>query len=94
VRHHSSKDLLVHSRKLEGTLPLRVKCIDGFLHVMVLREVPTRQCLPSYVCHCHSTSCIRGWTRMLANHLLPDEDLHSVSELHAPRFGDTLDPVL
>jgi hypothetical protein len=31
---------------------------------------------------------------MLADHLLPVEDLHSAGELHVPRPGNTLDPVL
>jgi hypothetical protein len=30
---------------------------------------------------------------MLADHLLPDEDLHCVAELHAPWSGNTLDLV-
>jgi hypothetical protein len=37
---------------------------------------------------------MRGGTSMLADHLLPLEDLHDASELHAPWPGDTLDPVL
>jgi hypothetical protein len=36
---------------------------------------------------------MRGGTSMLADHLLPVEDLHGAGELHAPWPGGTLDPV-
>jgi hypothetical protein len=35
-----------------------------------------------------------GGTSMLADHLLPVEDLHSASELHASWPGNTLELVL
>jgi hypothetical protein len=94
VRHLSSEDLWVDSRNLEGTLfPLKVKCVDGILQVMVPRAVPAHQCLPSYGCHCLYTSRTRGGTSMIADHLLPIEDLNVAGELHVPRPWDTLDPV-
>jgi hypothetical protein len=37
---------------------------------------------------------MKSGTSMLADHLLPVEDLHSAGELHVPRPGNTLDPVL
>jgi hypothetical protein len=90
-----SEDLQVHSRDLESILlPLRVECVDRVLQVMVLRVVPTRQHLPSSIGHYLSTSCMRGRTSMLADHLLPVEDLHCVGELHAFWPGNTLDLVL
>jgi hypothetical protein len=85
VRHRSTKDLWVHSRNLESILlPLRVKCVDGVLPVTVLRTVPAHQRLPSSVGHCLSTSRTRGEASMLADHLLPVEDLHCAGDLHAP----------
>jgi hypothetical protein len=84
VRHCSSKDIWVHSRDLESILlPPMVECIDRVLQVTVLRAVLARQCLPSSVSHCLSTSRKRGRTSMLADHLLPIEDLHYAGELHA-----------
>jgi hypothetical protein len=61
---------------------------------MVLRAVLARQRLPSSVCHCLSTSRMRGGTSMLVYHLLTVEDLHCAGELHAPWPGKTHDPVL
>jgi hypothetical protein len=61
---------------------------------MVPGAVPAHQRLPSSVDHCFSTGHMRGGTSMLADYLLPIEDLHSASELHAPWPGNTLDLVL
>jgi hypothetical protein len=95
VRHRSSKDLWVHLRDLESIhLPPGVECVDGVLQVAVPRTVPARQRLPSSNGYCLSTSRMRGRTSMLANHLLPIEDLHGVGELHAPWPRNTLDLVL
>jgi hypothetical protein len=49
---------------------------------------------PSSVGHSLSTGRMRGGTSMLADHLLPVEDLHGVGELHVPWTGNTLDLVL
>jgi hypothetical protein len=95
VRHCSFEDPWVHSRDLESILlPSRVECVDGVLQVTVLRTVPTCQCLPCSVGYCLNTGCTRGNTSMLANHLLPIEDLHGAGELLAPWPGNTLDLVL
>jgi hypothetical protein len=95
VRHCSSKNLLIHSRILESILlPLRVECIDEVHQVTVPRAVPTRQFLPSFDYHYLCTSNTRGGTSVLADHLLPVENLHGASELHAPWPWDSLDPVL
>jgi hypothetical protein len=94
MRHRSSEDLPVHSRDLESILlPPRVECVDGVLQI-VLGSVLACQCLPSSFCHCLSTGRMTGWTSMLADHLLPIEDLHSASKLHAPCPGHTIDLVL
>jgi hypothetical protein len=61
---------------------------------MVSGAVPARQCLPCSICHCLSTSRTGSGTSVLANHLLPIEDLHSTGELHVPWPGNTLDPLL
>jgi hypothetical protein len=95
VRHRSSEDLQFHSRDLESIfLPQRVECIDGVLQVMVPRTVPARQHLPSNIGYCLSTGRMRGGTCMLADHLLPVEDLHSAGELHAPWPENTIGLVL
>jgi hypothetical protein len=95
MRHPSSEDLRVHSRNLESILPPpRVECVDGVLQVTVSRAVLARQCLPSCVCHCLSTSHTKGGTSVLADHLPPVENLHGAGELHMSWPGDTLDPVL
>jgi hypothetical protein len=95
VSHRSSEDLRVHPRNHEGILlPPRIECVDGVLQVTVLGAVPACLCLPSSVCYCLNTSRMRGGTSMLADHLLPIEDLNSVRELCAPWPGDTLDHVL
>jgi hypothetical protein len=62
--------------------------------VMVPGAVQAHQCLPSSICYYLSTSHTRGRTSVLANHLMPVENLHGASELHAPWPRDTLDPVL
>jgi hypothetical protein len=59
----------------------------------VTGKIPALQCLPSYICHLLSTSRTRGWTSMLADHLLPVEDLNGEGKLHAPWPRDTLDLV-
>jgi hypothetical protein len=85
VRHISFEDLRDRSRDLESILlPARVEYVDGVLQIMVLRMVPASQCLPTSVGHYLSISRTRGGTSMLANHLLPVEDLHCAGELHAP----------
>jgi hypothetical protein len=85
MRHCYSEDLWVHSRDLERIiLPPRVECIDGVLQVTVPRTVSARQHWPSSVGHFLSTSRMRGGTSMLADYLLPVEDLHCAGELHAP----------
>jgi hypothetical protein len=61
---------------------------------MVLGAALAHQCLPSSVCHCLNTGRTRGGTSVLANHLLPVEDLHGVGELQAPWPGNNLDLVL
>jgi hypothetical protein len=95
ILHRSSENLWVHSRNLESIhIPLRVECVDGVLQVTVMGAVHTRQSLPSYICHCLNTSCMRGRTSMLADHLLLVENLHGDGELHAPLPGDTPDLVL
>jgi hypothetical protein len=95
MRDCSSEDLWVHSRDLESILlPPRVECIDHVLQITVPGAVLAHQCLPSSVYHCLSTSHTRGETSMLANHLLPIEDLHGAGELHVPWPGNTLDVVL
>jgi hypothetical protein len=95
VRHCSSEDLQVHSRDLESSLlPPRIEDVDRVLQVAVPRTIPTHQCLPSSVGHCLSTSCMRGGTSMLDDHLLPVEDLHCAGKLHVPWPGNTLDLVL
>jgi hypothetical protein len=95
VRHHSSKNLRVHSRNLECILlPLRVECIDGVLHVTVLGAVLPHLWLPSCIYHYLSTSCMRERKSVLADHLLPIEILHGAGEHHAPWPGDTLDLAL
>jgi hypothetical protein len=89
MRHHSFEDLSVHSRDLESILlPLRVECL-GVLQVAVLRTVPAHQRQASNIGYCLSTGCMRGGTSMLADHLLPIKDLHSVGKLHAPWPGNT-----
>jgi hypothetical protein len=95
MRHHSSKDLWVHSRNLESIfLPLRVECVDGVLQVTVLGAVPAHQCLPSCLCHHLSTSRTRRGRSVLADQLLPIKNLHDAGERHAPWPRNTLDPVL
>jgi hypothetical protein len=95
VRHRSSKNLRVHSRNLESILlPPRVEWVDGVLHVTVPGAVLAHQWLPNCVYHYLSTSCMRGGTSALADHLLPIENLHDAGEHHAPWPGDTLDPAL
>jgi hypothetical protein len=61
---------------------------------MVPGAVPTRQCLPSSVCHCLSTGRTRGGTSVLVDHLLPIKDLHGAGEIRAPWPGNTLELVL
>jgi hypothetical protein len=88
VRHRPSEDWRVHSRDLESILvPPRVECVDRVLQVMVLRVVLARQHLPQDKSH-------KGKASMLADHLLPVEDLFGVGELHVPWPGNTLDLVL
>jgi hypothetical protein len=95
VRHRSFEDLQVHLRNLESNLlPSRVECVDGVLQVVVSIMVLAHQRLPSSVGHCLSACRTRGGTSMLADHLLPVEDLHGVGELHAPWPGNSLDLVL
>jgi hypothetical protein len=60
----------------------------------VPRTVPAHQCLPSSVGHYLSTSHTRGRTSILADHLLPVEDLHCAGELHVPWPRNTIDLVL
>jgi hypothetical protein len=57
---------------------------------MVLGVALAHQCLPSNVCHCLNRGRTRGGTSVLANHLLPVEDLHGAGELHARGLGITL----
>jgi hypothetical protein len=91
VGHSSYEDLRVHSRDLEGILlPSRVECIDGMPQVMLLREIPARQRLPTSVGHCLSTHRSRSGTSVLAHHLQPIGDLHYAIELHAPWSQNTL----
>jgi hypothetical protein len=91
VGHNSSKDLWVHSRNLEGILlPSGVECIDGVPQVMVLRVVPTRQCIGHYLSACRS----RSGTSVPTDHLWPIEVLHCATKLQAPWSWDTLDLVL
>jgi hypothetical protein len=95
VRHRSSEDLWVHSRDLESVLlPPRVECIDGVLQVAVPRTVLAHQHLPSSVGYYLSIGRTRGRASMLADHLLPIEDLHCAGELHVPWPGNTLDLIL
>jgi hypothetical protein len=95
MRHCSFEDLWIHLRNLESIfLPPRIECVDGVLQVMVPRAVLACQRLPSSVYQCFSTSCMRGGTSMLADHLLPVKDLHGAGELHAPWPRNTLDPIL
>jgi hypothetical protein len=95
MRHCSSEKLRVHSRNLESILlSPRVECVDGVLQVTVLGAVLAHQCLPRCVCHCLSTSHTKGSTSVLADHLLPVENLHGAGELHGPWPRYTLDPVL
>jgi hypothetical protein len=56
--------------------------------------VLAHQRLPSNVGHYLSTSRMRGGTSMLADHLLPIEDLHGAGKLHVPWPWNTLDLVL
>jgi hypothetical protein len=95
VIHCSSEDLRVHSRNLESILlPLTMERVGGVLQVKVLGAVPAHQRLPSIICHYSSTSCTRGGTSMLADHLLSVEDLHYAGELHVPWPRNTLDPIV
>jgi hypothetical protein len=95
MRHRSFEDMRVYLRDLESILlPSIVECVDGVLQVMVLRAVPSRQCLPSNVGHCLSTRRSRSGISVPVDHLLSIKDFHCVDELHAPCSWNAVDLAL